>query len=104
MRQVFLFVLIHGRGRSFPSKAANSCTCRENSRTMYEPGVHTGIIRLTCDLASVRCTFISTSNKCVHGLGIDTVKEMSVCFGACASAPELQTRTSSQSRATTRHL
>ena len=45
-RQVFLSTLDQSSAFPFASMAAKSCTCRSNSRTRYEPGVQTGMIRL----------------------------------------------------------
>jgi hypothetical protein len=59
---------------------------------MYEPGVHTGMIKLV-SFATLRfagtCRRISTSNRCVQGLGIETVKLIADVLGPCACAIEL---------------
>src|SRR5437867_2894094 len=83
MRQVSLLTLVHSSARPFVSFAAKSCTWRSNSRTKYDPGVHTGITRST-DVAPGCFNRISTSSICVHGFGIETVYEISgvdVCAG-----------------------
>src|SRR5207249_724391 len=54
----------------------------------YEPGVQTGITRSVCEAPFDRCRRISTSNRCVDGFDIKTVKEISGELGAVTWAPD----------------